>query len=270
MKINRFFYPCIGALFSVNALADCSVHDDLGTPKADQLLCHGGYLTGYSNVNKSPAWVAYYFTRKNVYARLPAIQHLYRSDDSIPPEFRTYSNDYTDTGYDRGQLAPSSVSSFMNDAAQETFLMSNIVPQLPSFNRDSYPHAGAWAALEEMEQQQVLRRGDINVIAGPVYTKPVQYMNKGIPIPSHFFKVLYSPKLLAVAAFLVPHSGSSGEPISSYLTSVDCVESLTGLDLLSALPDDIENDIENKRAISLKYWSMRDGYSKPTISCKFK
>lgn len=36
-----------------------------------------------------------------------------------------------------------------------------------------------------------------------------------------------------------------------YLTTVDEIERLTGLDFLTALPDDIEHEVESKKAIGL-------------------
>lgn len=58
-----------------------------------------------------------------------------------------------------------------------------------------------------------------------------------------------------VLAFLYPHhhlykQGGLYNQVQ-YLVSVDYIEELTGLDFLTALPDNIENKIESVAALSL-------------------
>lgn len=47
-----------------------------------------------------------------------------------------------------------------------------------------------------------------------------------------------------VLAFILPNENLSGRNINEFLTSVDEIERLTGLNFLKKLPDQIENEVE--------------------------
>lgn len=50
--------------------------------------------------------------------------------------FRAYPNDYTNSGYDRGHMAPAGDAVASQAGMDETFLLTNIAPQIgPGFNR---------------------------------------------------------------------------------------------------------------------------------------
>jgi len=67
----------------------------------------------------------------------------FRPDPSLPPGwYQVRTSDYTGSGFDRGHLCPSADRTASDVANQETFFMTNIVPQSPVLNR------GAWANLE--------------------------------------------------------------------------------------------------------------------------
>ena len=53
--------------------------------------------------------------------------------------------------------------------------------------------------------------------------------------------------------FLMPHQDSN-KPLYEFVTSVDKIEELTGIDFFENLPDDIENKLENNS--SYKGWSF--------------
>lgn len=51
--------------------------------------------------------------------------------------------EYAKTGYDQGHMAPAADFAWNQDASNTTFVMSNIAPQTPNLNRDS------WKRLED-------------------------------------------------------------------------------------------------------------------------
>ena len=60
----------------------------------------------------------------------------FRPDYRIPERFRADLADYSSTGFDRGHLV-SSANQIGNDLQNsETFLLSNMSPQHPKFNRN--------------------------------------------------------------------------------------------------------------------------------------
>ena len=57
-------------------------------------------------------------------------------DESIPGMFRAKLQDYFRSGYDRGHMVPAADAKSSQDAMDETFLLSNIAPQVGvGFNR---------------------------------------------------------------------------------------------------------------------------------------
>jgi len=103
----------------------------------------------------------------------------FRADKRIPngpsPE------DYTNTGYDRGHMTPAADSN-SDKQMSETFLMTNMTPQLPSVNRV------AWRLLED----KVRSAPFTYVITGAVYHWPSKVIGKNqVPVPVALYKIAY-------------------------------------------------------------------------------
>lgn len=76
----------------------------------------------------------------------------------------------------------------------------------------------------------------------------------GIPVPERFFKVILAPRAdppMGIA-FIMPNSYVEGGAQAT-VTSIDEVETITGFDFFSALPDDIETEVEQQN--SLRRWN---------------
>ena len=90
-------------------------------------------------------------------------------------------DDYTDSGYDRGHLTPAA------DAGNEvqmrdTFLMTNMTPQLPDVNRI------IWKELEAMVRGMETQY----VVTGAIYGDTSTCIGEHrIPVPSAYYKVVY-------------------------------------------------------------------------------
>lgn len=133
-------------------------------------------------------------------------------------------------------------------AQEETFLMSNIVPQLPDLNR------GPWKDLEQMIAKEYLPEcEEIWVITGPIYSEPVSRLRSGVAVPMAFFKILVdvTPRNQTRVLTVVMPQNIDGDELNAYLVSVDDVEAATGLDFLSLLDDAVEDQLEASRASRL-------------------
>lgn len=255
-----------GLLLSLSITAHSSVckkHTRFGIPdSADKVLCRDGYSAGYDYSKKAPLWVAYNLTVSSVFSDAAKRTNRFFADKDIPKEYRAYNSDFKKSGYDRGHLAPAATIDYSRKALDETFLLSNIVPQLPGFNRDGWGYKGAWGALEHKVRSMVVKIGEVNVITGPIYSKSEsKTVGNSVPVPTHFYKLIIDPEYNSVISFVLPHVSNSSNELPNYITSVDCIESMTGLDFLSELPDNIENDVENGKAKGFNLWAMQDGNS---------
>ena len=64
-------------------------------------------------------------------------QDNFRPDDALPAAwYKVRSTDYTASGYDRAHIAPSADRTRYEVDNSATFLMSNMMPQVPKVNRN--------------------------------------------------------------------------------------------------------------------------------------
>lgn len=220
-----------------------------GTPAGefDETLPNIGYTVGYSDSRMDPLWVSYRLGTVS-----DPISHP-RPRFKVDPRTvaRVSSSDYSGSGYDRGHMAPNaSIDYCYGEAAQrETFYMSNICPQTPTLNR------GIWETLEENEREWANAFNEVWVFTGPIFDGTVERLASGVEIPDAFYKIIVrgTADAPSVLTFVIPHSVGAGSSPEAYLTSVDTVESRTGLDFFSGLAESVETTMEAQVATVL--WS---------------
>lgn len=209
-----------------------------------RVLRNQAFMVGYSDLRGNPLWVTYKI--KAVAADAPS----YRRPQRFDKDWRTLNpvkhEDFQRSGYDRGHLAPNYAISrlYGRQAQQDTFLMSNITPQKPKLNQK------LWQRLEQVEIDHFTRLGrEIWVVTGPVFEGSTERLKSSwnVEIPDAFYKIYAlpdsanAPRLLA---FLIPQNVKGNEPLTRYLTTVDKIEQLTGLDFFPDLDDTLENKLE--------------------------
>ena len=112
-----------------------------GMPEADQVIFNRHYITGYSYYFRQAKWTLE-IVDPDVTAEVERTDN-FRSDYRVPEMFRADLPDYKGSGYDRGHLVASANQREVELQNSETFLLSNMSPQVPGFNR------GVWKHLEE-------------------------------------------------------------------------------------------------------------------------
>ncbi len=213
-----------------------------GMPVTDEklrIIRHNGFIVGYDEQRKNPRWVAYRLDQSN--NATPARSDNFRVDRRT--RARVKHEDFSHTGYDRGHMAPSAaIGRALGERAQDdTFYLSNISPQQPTLNRN------AWRRLEALVGEQYTERyGRLWVITGPIFDEYQTKLPSGIEVPDAFYKVVLRvdrghPTALAM---VVSQHVSGDEPIASFLTSVDHIEMLTGLNFYPELDDSTEVAVE--------------------------
>lgn len=218
-----------------------------GAPRTDRrlrILENQGFLVGYDEDRGNPAWVAYR-------AFTPDSWTAPTRPDQFVPDRRTRARItpdlYTNSGFDRGHLAPNYAIAVMHgpEAQLETFRMSNISPQTPALNRR------IWAELEQRIIRRYSRRfSEVWVINGPVYPEVgKQRIQNQVAIPEAFFKIIIDEHRdgVRVLAFLIPQSVTGNEDPGKYLTSVREIEKRTGLDFFPELTVEEQDLLEVHR-----------------------
>lgn len=230
-------------LLSLPALAEtCGQHLDKGMPStnSDQFLCRDGYAVGYNYDTKNADWVAYHITAESVNITNKR-SNTFKEDTEMPDYARSTLADYKGSGYDRGHLAPSATMDFSQESMKQSFLMSNMSPQLPGFNRVG------WRVLEEHVRDLANEYNELYVVTGPIYQGNEGTIGNGVVIPSAFYKVILDPSFDEAIAFIVPHRDVSSSELANFITTIDEVERQTGLDFFAQTPDSIEDNMESLR-----------------------
>ncbi|KAL7409195.1 hypothetical protein BDY24DRAFT_345540, partial [Mrakia frigida] len=233
------------------------------------------YITGYDRRLQHPAWTAEHLTLSTLYPpKLPPASNgsagggtdvnrsksRFEEDESIPELWRAKLKDYFKSGYDRGHMVPAADAKISQQAMDETFLLSNIAPQIgDGFNRHY------WAYFENFARKLTNEFTDVYVFTVPLYlpTKSsvdgkwrVSYevigQGPGVPsisVPTHFSKVILTsrvpkgqnpltstaPREISMAGFVLPNAVIPDEvPLEGFMVPVEQIEKSSGLSLVSA------------------------------------
>lgn len=230
---------------------DGQQHVALGIPmdancEAFKLLENQGYVVGYSQETGTPLWVSYYLFETND----PAPS---RPDVDFAIDLRTgiqvTHDDYTNTGYDRGHMAPSAgIGKCYGEVAQlETYFTSNICPQAPGLNQR------CWERFEHKVLNDYAQRlGEVWVFTGPIFEGPCRELEADVRVPTAFYKIVVAAMNgeWDCIAIVMDNVRTDSSPIAKFVTSVDQIERRTGLDFLSGLPDRTEAALEARGTAS--------------------
>ena len=218
------------------------------------LLIRQAYMACHNDDLLVPLWVAYKLTAKNLQGTAERSDD-FRPDPDLPVGNSAELSDYRGSGYDKGHLVPAADMVQSQEVMSESFLLSNMAPQVPNLNR------GIWLRLEEKVRKWAQRKGDVYIIAGSIFldrqpkTKEIDYWWTGnVAVPSYFFKIIAHRKndgVEVIAFIMANEKHRRGATVSDYLVAVDEVERLTGLDFFAQLPDPLEALIE---AIKWPIW----------------
>ncbi len=206
-----------------------------GCPAADQLLINRNFSVGYSYYFRQAKWALEIVDPDK--KDMTPVERLdnFRPDYRVPRRFRADLSDYSASGFDRGHLVASANQSDEDIQNSETFLLSNMSPQAPQFNRQRW---------RELESAVRVLDSDPNVLETYVMTGPIfDFMESiamigesdengvSIPIPSHFYKCILTEDKsgrLKMWAFEMKNSALSGE-LSEYQVSTSYIEKRAGM-----------------------------------------
>lgn len=227
---------------------------------------------GISDKLAVPHWVAYQIKRyPGELGKGPGRPRKWITDEclfsqGIAPSDDSYrfSNDYKKAnpdspqlGYDRGHMCMKQHAYRLGDDADwNTHTVLNACPQRATLNQ------GIWLDLEKKTAAWADKFGEVWIIAGPIFNDrtPTRWLGEPgevpVAIPDAFFKIVVGmiEGKVAVLAFIYPNRDyEKVRPYdhTPYLTTVDHIEALTGLDFLAVLDDELEREIESQKACKI-------------------
>jgi len=143
-----------------------------GAPVCDEILIGRYFTIGYSWYFRQAKWVLEIVNPNAIFEwEIEDRSDNFRADIRIPHRFRAALDAYKSSGYDRGHLVGSANQNELDIQNSETFLLSNMSPQVPEFNR------GMWRELETA----VRKLNDQEAILETyVLTAPVFYFDRAV------------------------------------------------------------------------------------------
>lgn len=221
-----------------------------------EVVKHAGYAIGFDCQYKMAAWTFHVVTPDITFGNVSRTNDFRKdtlvscgSAEDSDYFLRTANKDGTVTydgfGFDRGHLVPSADFKWSPVGLSETYFYSNMSPQRPEFNRDS------WAEIEGLVRKMVdAEQKILYVHTGPVFANDMTTLTRSIhqlKIPNLHYKIVadLSPNSLRGMAFLMPNKKCELRP-SNYVVSIDSIEALTGLNFFPNLPDSTAQRLESK------------------------
>lgn len=250
IAVGFYFYD--GYAFETgasNSVKNISDFDFLPTSTTGQVVHHQFYSLSYNEKYEQAEWVAYELTQKQL-SSIAIKRPYFEKDPKVTTQSAHYKN-FKDSGYNKGHLCPAGDRKFSVEAYNETFFTSNISPQSYEFN------GGVWNRLEEKVRYWAQKYQKLYIVTGGVLTPNLKTIgSEKVAVPQYFYKIILNynaPKIKAIA-FLMPHEKSE-KGLYQFVTSIDEIETLTGIDFFPKLPDKIENEIE--KSSSYKNWAFK-------------
>lgn len=211
----------------------------------DVILVYRGFVVNYNTERLIPNWVAYELTADEVAGQIPRGKGFGMDMDYSGKQ--AMREDYSNTGWDKGHMAPSADMKWSQASMNESFYLTNVCPQNHDLNgRD-------WHTLEKYVRDWAVIYGKVWVVCGPYITEN-RYGSigpQGVMVPDGFFKAVLRKdgRMYKAIAFLLVNDGRK-QSFKDVVVTVNEVESLTGYDLFTNLRNRIEEKVESQARIS--------------------
>jgi len=218
----------------------------------ERILTQRDYVIHYDGDLRVPL-----FTAERVEAARLGRAHrtdCFRQDERVPAQEASRPSDYSEPIFDQGHLAAFANQDRSIIAGNNSFVMTNMVPQTCQFNR------GIWQILEGITRLWATRQRVLYVISGSIFDRDMDgrrdddsraarmRANNGtrhVAIPTAFYKIIAyrAPDgSLETLSILLPHNQENPnrqaafDYLSRHITTVADIERRTGLDFFSQSP----------------------------------
>jgi len=230
----------------------------------DNYLIDMGYYTeSYNSTKGTPNWVSWHLDASNI-TNAASRNDNFAAYNGLPNGWtavQSSSYNYSSYGFDRGHNCPSGDRTSSTNANSATFLMTNMIPQAPQNNQQT------WNKLEGYLREQVVAGYEVYVIMGSYGTggtsaagtfNTITSGSVKINVPSNVWKIAVIVPVgngdigriatdTRVIAVNTPNINNINTDWKQYRVTVRDIEKQTGYNLLSSLPQVIQDVVENKK-----------------------
>jgi endonuclease G len=264
-----------GAVFEMNGVFSSNPinHLLIGNPTgatanvadtANLLMIKHQYALSYNKTKGHANWVSWELTK--TWMGPAERQDDFRPDNTLPTGwYKAVPNDYTNTGFDRGHLCPSADRTLTETDNSATFLMTNIIPQAPRLNRES------WAYLEDYCRDVVKTGYKAYIIAGTIGTGGIgsngagNSLNGKVNVPASLYKIIVfhsengclSTDSPVIAVHFPNTDATNDTSWLNYVTTPEAIEQITGQSFFGNLQEPVKTALKAKRFnLSVSPWEV--------------
>ena len=238
--------------------------DALADPSSpnNYLMIKPQFSLSYNKDTFTANWVAWHLCKNDIGDADRSNKFI--ADKELPQDWYALKKaDYKFTayGFDRGHLCPSADRTSSAQDNQQTFLMTNMIPQAPDCNRNT------WKKLEEYERALAQKGNELYIFAGGLgkggtgnsgYFEGILIDQGEILVPQYCWKIILVlpegdddfnrvTQDSQVIAVCIPNKQGCQEAGSwnAYTCTIDYLEEQLSMDFFELLPDEIEAALED-------------------------
>jgi endonuclease G len=229
------------------------------------LLDMGYFVESYSATRGTPNWVSWHLDATSSTNATPRLDNFAAFNGLPTGAYAVQSTSYQNSGFDRGHNCPSADRTSSANANSATFLMTNMIPQAPQNNQQT------WNNLEGYLRNQVTAGNEVYIVMGSYGNGGVGKNNASVvttidnghvAVPTNVWKVAViiptgnsdliraaDAGAIRVIAVNTPNINSISTDWTRYLVTVRDIEKGVGngFNLLSALPQSVQDALETKK-----------------------
>ena len=232
-----------------------------GMPTADLLLFNRQFVVGYSYLFRQPKWAMQLIDDETMNMDGEDFDRLdnFREDLRVPEKFRSTLMDYAKSGFDRGHLINSADRKQSKIANSETFLLSNMSPQRPAFNRDIW--LDLEAAIRRLAEKPEI--DEVYTICGPMFevSSPLEVIgDNNVVVPDAFYKSILAETTkprrsnqMLLWSFIIPND-QTDKKLKEFLVPTNDVERFAGVELWDRLQGEKAERMKLRKG---RMWSVR-------------
>ncbi|EDM34925.1 DNA/RNA non-specific endonuclease [Pedobacter sp. BAL39] len=214
------------------------------------------YIESYSSTRGTPNWVSWHLEPADFNGASDRLDNFAGFTGLPTGAFQVQSNSYSGSGFDRGHNVPSADRTSSTNANSATFLMTNMIPQAPQNNQQTWNNMEQYLRTQAVAGNEVYiimgsygsggsgSNGFASTIANGKVTVPSNVWKVAVIIPSGNGDISRVSATTRVIAVNTPNINTIDTDWKKYRVSVRDIEAATGYDLLSSLPKNIQDAIE--------------------------
>ena len=235
------------------------------------LIARSQYAMSYNGFHHQPNWVSWSYSSAD--SGSTARTDAWSVETALPSGYyrvgtSTFGSSFGES-WDRGHMCPSADRTSTVIDNEMTFRMSNIIPQAAQNNQ------GLWANFETESRNLAADGDEILIICGPAEFTANRIPNQ-MSVPASVWKIIVEvPNATSttpayqrvttnsrVIALLTPNTGTGLGTWQSYITSVEEIEAITGLNFFSNVNPAVATYLKN-------VVDTGTGPNKPTVITSF-